>query len=126
VTGDCPIAASDGHDFPRLIDERVPGVAAVVDDVVEGFEDAVWFLRPCGCDFWERQVTGLALPPSAGGAGERRNEVDNDREAKAIPGRRASVLPEVPMGSRLWASHYEDLALINLNYNVMPGDVAGD
>jgi hypothetical protein len=33
--------ASDGHDFPGLIDERVPGVAAVVDDFLEGFEDAV-------------------------------------------------------------------------------------
>jgi hypothetical protein len=41
VTGCCPITASYGHDFPGLIDQRVPGVAAVVDDVVEGFEDAV-------------------------------------------------------------------------------------
>jgi hypothetical protein len=31
----------DGHDFPRLIDERVPGVAAMIDDVVEGFENSV-------------------------------------------------------------------------------------
>ena len=36
-----PIAQSDGHDAPGLIDELVPGVAAVVDDVVVGFEDAV-------------------------------------------------------------------------------------
>ena len=36
-----PIAARDGHDFPRLIDERVPGVAAVIDDVIEGFENSV-------------------------------------------------------------------------------------
>jgi hypothetical protein len=41
VTCGCPIAARDGHDFPRLIDERVPGVAAVIDDVVEGFESSV-------------------------------------------------------------------------------------
>jgi hypothetical protein len=34
-------AARDGHDFPWLIDERVPGVAAVIDDVVEGFENSV-------------------------------------------------------------------------------------
>src|SRR5262249_48372285 len=40
-TCDCPIAAGDGHDFPRLIHERVPGVAAVIDDVVEGFENPV-------------------------------------------------------------------------------------
>jgi hypothetical protein len=31
----------DGHDFPGLVDEGVPGVAAVIDDVVEGLEDAV-------------------------------------------------------------------------------------
>ena len=37
----CPSSHSDGHDPPRLIDELVPGVAAVVDDLVVGFEDAV-------------------------------------------------------------------------------------
>ena len=37
----CPPAQSDGHDAPRLIDEPVPGEAAVIDDVVVGFEDAV-------------------------------------------------------------------------------------
>jgi hypothetical protein len=36
-----PVTLRDGHDLPRLIDERVPGVAAVIDDVVEGFEDSV-------------------------------------------------------------------------------------
>jgi hypothetical protein len=40
--------------------------------------------------------------------------------------RRASVLPELPSWSRLWASHDENLALIHLNYHVMPGEVAGD
>ena len=41
LTDDCPVAACDGHDFPRLIDQHVPGVAAVIDDIVEGFEDAI-------------------------------------------------------------------------------------
>ena len=36
-----PLAQADGHDAPWLIDEAVPGVAAVVDDVVVGREDAV-------------------------------------------------------------------------------------
>jgi hypothetical protein len=36
-----PIALPDGHDPPGLIDELVPGVAAVVDDVVVGLENAV-------------------------------------------------------------------------------------
>jgi len=36
-----PLAASDGHDVPRLIDELVPRLAAMIDDVVVGREDAV-------------------------------------------------------------------------------------
>src|SRR5271165_1054050 len=36
-----PIAQSDGHDTPGLVDELVPGVAAVSDDVVVAFEHAV-------------------------------------------------------------------------------------
>jgi len=36
-----PPTQADGHDAPRLIDEAVPGVAAVIDDVVVGREDAV-------------------------------------------------------------------------------------
>ena len=29
------------HDFPGAVDERIPGIAAVIDDIVVGFEDAV-------------------------------------------------------------------------------------
>ena len=36
-----PIARAERHDAPGLIGELVPGIAAVVDDVVEGFEDPV-------------------------------------------------------------------------------------
>jgi len=36
-----PLAQADGHDAPWLLDEPVPGEAAVIDDVVVGFEDAV-------------------------------------------------------------------------------------
>ena len=32
---------SDRHDLPGLIDESIPGVTAVIDDVVEGLEDAI-------------------------------------------------------------------------------------
>jgi len=41
VTDDCPVAMRDGHDFPWLIDERVPSIAAVVDDIVECLENTV-------------------------------------------------------------------------------------
>lgn len=37
----CPLAQSDGHDAPGLIDEFVPSVAAVVDDILVGLEDPV-------------------------------------------------------------------------------------
>jgi len=36
-----PGAQADGHDGPGSIDELVPGMAAVVEDVVVGAEDAV-------------------------------------------------------------------------------------
>ena len=35
------MAQSDGHDFPRAVDEGIPGITAVIDDIVVGFEDAV-------------------------------------------------------------------------------------
>jgi hypothetical protein len=41
VIDDGPFAACDGHDFPGLIEEGVPGIAAVIDDIVAGFEDSV-------------------------------------------------------------------------------------
>ena len=36
-----PITQADGHDRPGLIDELIPGVAALIDDVVVGPEDSV-------------------------------------------------------------------------------------
>jgi hypothetical protein len=36
-----PIAHADGHDRPGSIDELVPSLTAVVDDVVIGCEDPV-------------------------------------------------------------------------------------
>src|SRR5438477_2508255 len=41
MTGDRPIAAGNGDEFPGLVDERIPGEAAMVDDIVEGLEDTV-------------------------------------------------------------------------------------
>src|SRR5271155_2698271 len=36
-----PLAQSDGHDLPGLVDKLVPGIAAVVDEMVVAFEDSV-------------------------------------------------------------------------------------
>ena len=35
------LSQTNGHDFPALIDAFGPGEAAVIDDIVMGFEDAV-------------------------------------------------------------------------------------
>ena len=35
------MAQSNGHDAPGLIDQLVPSVAAMVDEIVVGFEDSV-------------------------------------------------------------------------------------
>jgi hypothetical protein len=35
------VSQTDGHDAPWLIDEFVPRLAALVDNVVVGFEDAI-------------------------------------------------------------------------------------
>jgi hypothetical protein len=37
----CPFAQPDGHDPPRLIDEPIPGLAAMLQQIVIGFEDAI-------------------------------------------------------------------------------------
>ena len=37
----CPASQAEGHDAPGLINELVPGVAAVVGQVLVGGEDAV-------------------------------------------------------------------------------------
>ena len=36
-----PITHSDGQNTPALVDEFIPGFAAVIDDVGVGFEDPV-------------------------------------------------------------------------------------
>ena len=36
-----PLAQPDGHDAPGLVDELVPCLAAVIDEIVIGFEDTV-------------------------------------------------------------------------------------
>jgi integrase len=41
VTDDGPITPCDGHDLPWLIGALIPSVTAMIDDIVEGFEDAV-------------------------------------------------------------------------------------
>ena len=36
-----PLAQSDGHDAPGLVDELVPCLAAMIDEIVVEFEDTV-------------------------------------------------------------------------------------
>ena len=43
-----PWAATDGHDFPRLVDKLVPGLAAVGNDIFVGVENRV--VEPVAAD----------------------------------------------------------------------------
>ena len=36
-----PLAQSDGHDLPGSVDKGIPGVTAMIGDIVVGFEDTV-------------------------------------------------------------------------------------
>jgi len=36
-----PLGQSDGHDLPGSVEERIPGLTAVIADIVVGFEYAV-------------------------------------------------------------------------------------
>ena len=36
-----PLAGPDGHDAPGLVDELVPCLTAMIDEIVVGFEDTV-------------------------------------------------------------------------------------
>jgi hypothetical protein len=38
-----PVAQSDGHDAPWLVDKFVPSLATVVDNIVVGFEYSVGY-----------------------------------------------------------------------------------
>lgn len=78
----CPLAHSDGRDAPRLIDELVPCEAAVIDDVVVRFEDAV-----------RQPIVAHELPDifnwiELGATGRKRHQGDvgrNDQFCGAVP-----------------------------------------
>jgi hypothetical protein len=80
----CPLPHSDGHDAPWLIDEVVPGEAAMVDDVVVGLEDAV-----------REPVVAHELPDvldrvELGASGRKRQQGDvgrNNQFGRAMPSR---------------------------------------
>src|SRR5437764_15450058 len=73
----CPIAQANGHDCPGLVDQLVPGIAAVLDDVVIGSEEAV--REPVVVD--ERYALRHTHP--------RRRSRRRARMARPLAGRRA-------------------------------------
>ena len=76
------MAQADGHDAPGLIDKLVPGDAAVVDEIVVGFEDTV-----------REPVVAHKLPNvfdwvELGAFRRQRNDGDvgwNDKAARQVP-----------------------------------------
>ena len=74
-----PLAQSDGHDSPGLIDELVPRHTAVVDEIVVRFEDAV--RQPQGDLLWAdlncSEVEVLQAPLYARGTSDMRINISN-------------------------------------------------
>src|SRR5712672_141554 len=77
-----PYAESDCHDSPGLVDELVPGEAAVIDDVVIGFEDPVG--EPVGADELPEVLDGIELR-APWRQGQERNVVGHQQLAGHVP-----------------------------------------
>src|SRR5579862_1009024 len=78
----CPIAQSDGHDAPRLVDELVPSIAAVIDDVALGAEDAIG--EPVVAD----ELPNVLYRVQLGTFGRQRQERDvrwHDKAVRQMP-----------------------------------------
>ena len=52
-----PLPSPYGHDFPRLVDELVPGFTGEIDDIVVRLEDPVIPICRDGDSFWACAVT---------------------------------------------------------------------
>ena len=77
-----PFTLTNGHDFPGLIDEFVPGEAAVIDDIVVGFEDTV------GEPVVAHELPDILDRVQFGTSGRQRHEGDiggNDQFGRAMP-----------------------------------------
>ena len=74
----CPVTQSDGHDAPGLIDELVPGVTAVVDDVGLGAKDAIG--QPVVAD----ELPDILDRVQFGTFGRQRHQRDIGRHHEAI------------------------------------------
>lgn len=97
-----PFTQSDGRDAPGLVDEVVPGVAAVIDDVVMVAEDAVG--EPVVADELPDVLHGIEF----GTFGWQRQQGDVVRHrdlTREVP----SGLIEQHHGVATWADHGGDL-----------------
>jgi hypothetical protein len=98
----CPLPQSDGHDDPRLVDESVPGIAAVVEDILVGREDTV-----------REPVVPHELPDvlnrvELGAFGRQRDDGDvlrDDKPMRQVPSR----LVDEKHGMSPWCDSLSDL-----------------
>ena len=96
-----PLAASDGHDAPRLVDEFVPGLAAVVDDVVVGLEDAV------GQPVVAHELPDVLDRVELGALGGQRDDADVFRHFELASGMPSGLIHQHDgMGSRCDGERY--------------------
>jgi hypothetical protein len=106
-----PVAKPEGHNPPRLIDEFVPSLAAIVDDIVIRFEDEV--RQPVV----PHELPDVFLWVELRGAGRRRQKGDGSRRRALAK----VVFPdEVPPAIRM----FERVATCERSASAMAGATA--
>ena len=103
-----PIAHSDGHDPPGLIDEFVPCVAAVIDDIVVGFE------HPVGQPVVAHELPDVFGWVEFGTFGRQWNERDVGRHDEA-GGHVPSRLIHEEHGERAWRNLGGDFGQVQVH-----------
>ncbi len=84
----CPIAETDGHDRPGLIDEAVPCGTAMIEDILVGSEDAV------GEPVFTHELPDVLGGVQLGGAGRERHQGDVVGDLEGIGRMPAGLIEE--------------------------------
>lgn len=103
-----PITHSDGHDFPRLIGELVPGIAAVVEDVVVGSEDTI------GEPVVSEELPDVLDRIEFGAFRRQRENGDVGRDYQ-VPGQVPAGLIQEKHGLSLWRDCRGDLGQVQVH-----------
>ncbi len=94
-----PLAQSDGHDFPRLVDQAVPSLAGGIENILVGLEDAVGEVGLP--EVLPEVLDGVQLGRS--GRQEKQGDVFRDLQfSRRVPSGAAAGIPARSVGFWRW------------------------